>query len=130
MAKEIVLVSNGDFRQEACRDSWPKQVETLEAVEAALTKLGFRSRRYPDFDKALGRQPIEGDLHRGMAHTKLFGDSRNLKTLPRTKAPREDLLADAFIGFLGQCRMLNCFIHLPDILHSEKPSPQDSMDGS
>jgi hypothetical protein len=50
MGKQIALISNGDFRDEVCRENWPKQKETLEAVESALRSLGYRYESYPEYD--------------------------------------------------------------------------------
>ena len=41
MSKKFYLISNGDFRDAACRQCWPKQQETLKAVEAALRNTGI-----------------------------------------------------------------------------------------
>ena len=48
--KEIILLSNGDFREEVCRDNWPKQVETLNAVKRSLKKLGYSCKVFPKYD--------------------------------------------------------------------------------
>jgi hypothetical protein len=43
--ERVVLLSNGDFRDTVGVNCWPKQVETLEAVEAAFTSLGVKTER-------------------------------------------------------------------------------------
>lgn len=48
--KHVTLISNGDFRDPACVQCWPKQVETLKAVRAALKKLGVESDTYPAYN--------------------------------------------------------------------------------
>lgn len=48
--KSVVLVSNGDFRDPANEVCWPKQLETLKAVQAAFKKLGVRTEVHPKFD--------------------------------------------------------------------------------
>jgi L-fucose isomerase-like protein len=51
MSQEIALISNGDFREDACVVTWPKQEQTLQSVKGALKKLGYRWKSYPDFDQ-------------------------------------------------------------------------------
>jgi len=48
--KKVYLISNGDFRDSAGEVSWPKQVETLDAVTAAFTKLGYQPEVLPEYD--------------------------------------------------------------------------------
>ena len=50
MSQKIYLISNGDFRDSACRECWPKQQETLKAVEAAFNQLGHDTEVWPRFD--------------------------------------------------------------------------------
>ena len=54
MSKKFYLISNGDFRDAACRECWPKQQETLKAVEAAFSQLGFDTQVLPEFDSQRG----------------------------------------------------------------------------
>lgn len=49
--KKIYLISNGDFRDAACVEGWPKQAEMLKAVKAALSKLGRECEALPKHDK-------------------------------------------------------------------------------
>ena len=48
--KKVYLISNGDFRDSAGQVCWPKQEETLNAVEEAFTKLGHKTEILPDYD--------------------------------------------------------------------------------
>lgn len=47
---EIILISNGDFREVVCRENWPKQVDTLNAVKCSLMNLGYSCRTLPEYD--------------------------------------------------------------------------------
>lgn len=42
---KVILLSNGDFRDPVGVNCWPKQVETLEAVEAAFSSMGIQTER-------------------------------------------------------------------------------------
>lgn len=42
---EVILLSNGDFRDQVGVSCWAKQEETLKAVEKAFSVLGIRTRR-------------------------------------------------------------------------------------
>ncbi len=46
----VYLISNGDYRDSACRECWPMQEKTLKEVQKALRKLGFKSKIYPSYD--------------------------------------------------------------------------------
>ena len=48
--KKVYLISNGDFRDSAGVVCWPKQEETLKAVQKALRKLGFEPQVIPSYD--------------------------------------------------------------------------------
>ena len=50
----INLISNGDYRDSACRACWPMQEKTLKEVSKALRKLGYKTKTYPKFDKKKG----------------------------------------------------------------------------
>ena len=54
MSKKIYLISNGDFRDTACQECWPKQQETLKAVEGAFSQLGYETEILPQFDSHRG----------------------------------------------------------------------------
>ena len=54
MSKKIYLISNGDFRDTACQECWPKQQETLKAVEGAFSQLGYETEILPQFDPDRG----------------------------------------------------------------------------
>jgi len=51
---KVALVSNGDMRQVASRTCWPKQVETLKAVEQSFEKLGIATFRANSYQEKLG----------------------------------------------------------------------------
>jgi hypothetical protein len=42
---KVLLISNGDFRDEVGVNCWPKQEETLQGVEASFSKLGIATIR-------------------------------------------------------------------------------------
>lgn len=48
--EKVYLISNGDFRDSAGVVCWPKQEETLKAVQKALRKLGFDPQVVPSYD--------------------------------------------------------------------------------
>ncbi|MGD8763508.1 MAG: hypothetical protein PVG87_14455 [Desulfobacteraceae bacterium] len=50
MSKIIHLISNGDFRDAAGVECWPKQKETLTAVQRAFKKLGYETKVYPEYN--------------------------------------------------------------------------------
>jgi len=54
MMKRVALVSNGDFRDSAGVACWPKQVETLEAVEAAFEALNVETFRLNPYKEEKG----------------------------------------------------------------------------
>jgi len=47
---KIYLISNGDFRDAVGVVCWPKQEETLRAVQRALAKLGWETEVLPEYD--------------------------------------------------------------------------------
>ncbi len=47
---KIYLISNGDFRDSACVECWPKQEETLNALRPVFTKLGVKTEALPKYD--------------------------------------------------------------------------------
>lgn len=49
-ADKVYLVSNGDFRNSAGVVCWPKQEETLKAVQAAFRKLGIKTEVLPKYN--------------------------------------------------------------------------------
>lgn len=50
--RRVYLVSNGDFRNSAGVICWPKQEETLRAVESAFAKVGYQTETLPEYDSA------------------------------------------------------------------------------
>ncbi len=48
--QKIYLITNGDFREAAGVETWPKQAETLRAVKAAFKKLGYTTESLPRYD--------------------------------------------------------------------------------
>lgn len=48
--RKVYLISNGDFRDSAGEVCWPKQEETLSAVEGAFRKLGYATEAAPNYD--------------------------------------------------------------------------------
>jgi len=47
---KVYLISNGDFRDSANIECWPKQEETLRAVRAAFRKLGIKTEVFPKYN--------------------------------------------------------------------------------
>jgi L-fucose isomerase-like protein len=64
----ICLISNGDFRDSAGVVCWPKQEETLRAVQAAVRKLGRETEILTAYDERRGH----GFLTRQCQGAKLF----------------------------------------------------------
>ena len=50
--RKVYLVSNGDFRDPAGVICWPRQKETLQAVESAFASLGLQTETLPKYDSA------------------------------------------------------------------------------
>ncbi|MBI4557902.1 MAG: hypothetical protein HY706_10000 [Candidatus Hydrogenedentes bacterium] len=48
--KLVYLISNGDFRDSAGVVCWPKQEETLKAVQAAFSKVGVKTEVWPKYN--------------------------------------------------------------------------------
>ena len=48
--KDVVLVSNGDFRDSAGVECWPMQKETLKLVNKAFADLGVKTTTYPKYN--------------------------------------------------------------------------------
>jgi hypothetical protein len=54
MRNKIYLISNGDFRDTACQQCWPKQQDTLKQVKGAFNQLGHESEVLPRYDSKRG----------------------------------------------------------------------------
>ena len=52
--KEVVLVSNGDFRDSAGVESWPMQKETLRLTKKAFAELNVKTTVYPKYNAKRG----------------------------------------------------------------------------
>ena len=50
MAKEVYLISNGDFRDSAGQVCWPMQSQTLAEVSKAFDRLGYFCQVLPDYN--------------------------------------------------------------------------------
>lgn len=66
--KKALLISNGDFREDACANGWPKQTETLNLCKAAFAKLGWQTEALPQYDQVR----THGFLSRQCEGAKLF----------------------------------------------------------
>ncbi|MCX8063542.1 MAG: fucose isomerase [Candidatus Hydrogenedentes bacterium] len=49
--KTIYLISNGDYRDPACRLGWPMQEKTLKLLQTALKQLGYKTEVLPKYDE-------------------------------------------------------------------------------
>jgi len=54
MSNKVFLISNGDFRDTACQECWPKQQDTLKQVKGAFNQLGHESEVLPRYDSKRG----------------------------------------------------------------------------